>query len=413
MPIVRRVHARLKLLGCCEHLPRSMLVDGEVSRSRGVVVRVAAGAAHGGPEAAKGRTANASPESSTPRERANADCADRVGAFEADNRDYSRRSLTRHRRPINLFREDPKSSPAAALTRLGVLLATLLLAHRAFAQERSSCPDRAAVRAALSALVGRADFVENERATLDLADLGDRYRVTVNGQSREYSDPARDCQARAQVAAVFTALVLNPSDEATAEPPPEARVPRVPEARPAAKMPVAAPVPPTRARQIDVRVGASESWAFAEDGAPHAAGVLLRGAYAPGALGVELGLGLPASAARLAVGPVRAQLLRYPLDLSGRYGFRAGPLGVDVEAGAVLSVLRVRNESNAAVTRLEPGVRLGAGLRLSELRVSPALGLFCSLIPVRYPLALEPSGVLARTPAVWVGAWFGLSATFD
>jgi len=319
-----------------------------------------------------------------------------------------------------LFSDDPKSSHTAALARYGVLLATVSLAEGAFAQERSGCPDRAAVRSALSALVGdaqsHADFAESERATLELEDLGDRYRVTVNAQTREYSDPARDCKARAQVAAVFTALVLKPNDPENSESPSDATPPQAPVPRWIAKAAVPAPAQQAPVRRIDVRVGASEAWAFTGQGAPHAAGVLLRGAYAPGALGVEVGFALPASAAQLTVGPARAELLRYPLDLSGRFAFHAGALGVDLEAGAVLSVLRLRNESNGAgpaVTRLEPGARFGAGLRLRELRVSPALGVFCSLIPMRYPLALEPSGVLARTPAAWIGGWVGLSAAFD
>lgn len=273
------------------------------------------------------------------------------------------------------------------------------------------------MRAALAALAGdaqsRAVFAESERAEFKLEDLGERYRVTVNGQSREYSDPARDCRARAQVAAVFAALVLNPNGDETSEPTPHAAPP--PPAPPAA---VASPPPPERValRRIDVRVGVSESWAPTSEGAPHSAGVLLRGAYALGALGVELGVGLPASAAQLTVGPARAELRRYPIDLSGRFGFHAGPLGIDLEAGAVLSVLRLRDESSGAgpaVTRFEPGARLGAGLRLREPRVSPAIGIFCSWIPRRYPLALEPDGVLAHTPAVWLGGWVGLSAAFD
>lgn len=318
-----------------------------------------------------------------------------------------------------MFRDDLKSG-LTVLLQHGVLLVALSAPTAGFAQEAANCPDREAVRAALSALAGdtrgRADVAELERAELELQDLGSRYRVTVNGQSREYSDPARDCTARAQVAAVFTALVLNPNGEDALASPDPVTPPQAPAPRPIVKPRVPSSVQQVRARRIDVRVGALQSWAFAAEGTPHATSVLLRGAYAPGALGLELGVALPISTAELPVASVRAELRRYQFDLSARFGFAAGALGVDLEAGALLSVLRFQNESNGAgpaVTRLEPGVRLGAGLRLREPRISPALGMFCSWIPMRYQLALEPSGVLARTPAAWVGGWVGLSAAFD
>lgn len=301
------------------------------------------------------------------------------------------------------------------MRRLGLIrtafFATLALSPRLLAQG-PSCPSRDAVRGALAALAGdarsRAALDEAERADLELEDLGQRYRVTVNGRSREYGDPQRDCTTRAQVAAVFVALVLNPAGAEAAESSPALPAPPLPPPR---RMP--SPLP--AARRVDVRTGASYLRGFAAGNAPHAAGVIVRGAYMLGELGVELGVALPASSASLTVGPARAELLRYGVDLSGRYGFSAGPLGVNLEAGAALSALEVRNVSEGArpaVTRLEPALRLGGGLRLRAPRLSPAFGVVCSLVPVRYPLALEPTGVLARTPAVWLGGWLGLSATF-
>jgi hypothetical protein len=295
------------------------------------------------------------------------------------------------------------------------LLAGFLLASRAVAEDAQSCPDRASVREALSALASdeqsRAALAEVERAELELEDLGDRYRVTVNGRAREYSDPNRDCKARAQVAAVFTALVLNPSSDQTAEEP--APAPPPPVATPA---PVATPLVSEQTRRpLDVRVGAALSFAPVKD-TPRAAGLLVRVAYSWHAWGLELGGVLPASSAELAVGAARAAVLRYPIDFGARFSCAAGPLEADVEGGAILSVLRLRDLSEGArepVTRLEPGARLGAGLRLRRLAVSPAAGVYSAFIPVRYPLALEPSGVLAHTPAVWFGAWVGLSAAFD
>jgi hypothetical protein len=35
------------------------------------------------------------------------------------------------------------------------------------------------------------------------------------------------------------------------------------------------------------------------------------------------------------------------------------------------------------------------------------------VIPERYPLALEPTGPLSKTPGWWLGAALGVSAHFD
>src|SRR5436190_5216433 len=80
------------------------------------------------------------------------------------------------------------------------------------------CPAREAVVAALLPVLGEEAMRTTAGATR-VSDLGDRFEVTVLGQTRQYPDATRDCAERARVAAVFIALAVRPPVFAPPSPP--------------------------------------------------------------------------------------------------------------------------------------------------------------------------------------------------
>ena len=300
---------------------------------------------------------------------------------------------------------------------LGLLTATGALRAQPIA---SSCPDREAVLRALSALSARhapgAPASPAQQLELSTEDSGDVYRVSVNGRTRSYTDARRDCAERAQVAAVFAALVLSSPNavEPEAEPNPELEQPAIP---PKPPPPPVAPVPAqVHLRRWRFDAGAMLALAPGVAGPPLEPGVELAVAYQPGDFGAALGLRLPAVPAHMSVGDATAHLVRYPVDLAARWVLRAPPFEGTVDAGAVLALLRVRQAEDSGQrtqSRFEAGLRLASRWQLAESAISPYLELFSEVIPVRYDLALEPTGVLAKTPGLWLGAALGVSADFD
>src|SRR5262245_2671908 len=79
---------------------------------------------------------------------------------------------------------------------------------------RGECPDEAAVRAALSGVLPATRLdpppASAGAATVEISDLGARYRVTVGAETRHLDDPLRDCGERARALAVVVAMALDP-----------------------------------------------------------------------------------------------------------------------------------------------------------------------------------------------------------
>jgi hypothetical protein len=302
-------------------------------------------------------------------------------------------------------------------------LALFLVPSRLCAEPASdACPDRAAVLNALRALSahGAHDVAPDERLELSTADSGDSYSVSVNGRTRSYTDPSRDCAERSQVAAVFAALVLsspNEVDSDTEPSPPPAPPPQpvpLPLTRPS--LPAVPPEPARPSGRLWFDVGGAFALAPGVAGPPIEPGVELGFAYVHARLGVAIGLRLPAVSAHLPLGDTNAQLLRYPLDLGARWVLRAPPFRGSLDAGAVVSLLRVRqagDSGQASQSRVEAGLRVASRWQLTEGRLSPYLDIFSEVIPTRYELALEPTGPLSKTPGLWLGAALGISAHFD
>jgi hypothetical protein len=267
---------------------------------------------------------------------------------------------------------------------------------------------------ALSAHEAGSAPAADDDVQLSTEDAGDTYRVSVNGRTRSYTDAHRDCAERARVAAVFAALVLSsPSDadlESEAQPTPSPAVIAKP---PAPSVPVATVL---RVRPWWFDAAATAALAPGISGPPFEPGVELGFAYVPGDWGAAMGLRLPAVPSTLPLGDTTAHLLRTPLDLVGRWIVRAPPFSGALDAGAVLSLLRLRqaeDSGRSTQTRFEPGIRIATRWQLENVGLTPYFELFSEVIPVRYQLGLEPTGALGKTPGLWLGAAFGVSAHFN
>jgi hypothetical protein len=138
--------------------------------------------------------------------------------------------------------------------------------------EQSACPDTATLTKALRERLSRFDVsIAPAIGALPVAvvDLGDRYRVIIDGVVRDFADPSRDCDERAAEATVFIALTLEPpSLPPTSLPPP----PLPPE--PSPPLVLVKPAQPTRARPhrleiqalIGTSLGLASPWATTDNG---------------------------------------------------------------------------------------------------------------------------------------------------
>jgi hypothetical protein len=247
--------------------------------------------------------------------------------------------------------------------------------------------------------------------------------VTVAGRAREYRDADRDCQRRARLAAVFSALVLAPeadgadesetSTNASAEPAP----PPAPAAPPPAAI-VATPPPPDAAPPAEryaITVAPAVALAPHRGSALAAAGLALGASRLFGSSNVAIALAVPILPADLTVGGAAVRLDRYPLRLLAGRGVQRGSLRVAVQAGAVAALLRVQRVSPAptsSTTRIEAGGHIGLGAALAVGRVGLYLSVSTDWIPRTYPIALDPEGTVDRTPAFWLAGEAGLRFAF-
>jgi hypothetical protein len=257
----------------------------------------------------------------------------------------------------------------------------------------------AQVAAALDYLLkGSGQMVAPDTAITDLvlevAALGPRCRVSLAGQTREYEDPARDCEERARVAAVFAAITLEPPEVAgRAEP----------------------PVPsPSASRAFELRVGAVANLGLQQSHLALAWGGELRAALFGQRWGIEIGAGGQAPA-DLAWGAYHAKITRFPLDLGLRGILRRAHVTGSLSAGVALAVFHLRGDGTGLPVQ-DGGTRLDLGFRsalsvefLPGARVSPFMTLHVSVWPRRYAAFVEPLGEIGAIPLVWVGATLGIA----
>jgi hypothetical protein len=292
---------------------------------------------------------------------------------------------------------------------------------------RAACPDRGLLEAELAPLLR--DYRLNESASTALVarveDLGDRYSVRLGDAARELSDPARHCLERARVAAVFLALNLptlkdDPAlrDDAQSEGPAPAASPPAGENESNDASAVTEGAPEARASTLalDLRL-----FGFAE-AAPEAAAMSAGGGvgaslpFGPWALTLLGGVSMPTRPSHTDGDLPKFELWRMPFAALLGFNARRGVVGVGLEAGVALDLLRFRGEAvpnPESSWRLNPGLRLGAVLRLrAGQRLAALLMPGFSYFPRTYSIRVEPSSTLAETPRWWLGASLGLEYSF-
>jgi hypothetical protein len=272
-----------------------------------------------------------------------------------------------------------------------------------------ACPGLAMISAAVTALIPHGDLDSLPRsAAVEVADLGDSYRVNVVAEGvprvRIFRDVGRDCAQRARFAAVFIVLTLLP---------PELVIDVQPEAAPPEPPP--APEPPPRPFRLEV--GAVLDVAPALFDAPQmlAPGGELRIARRFGRLAGMLGAGLEPRAS-FSQGGLLGRERRIPLDLGLRAWRPLGPWELDGEAAIAAAIFHAEGLNTLMPqqgTRLDLGARIGVAARFGSpsARAVPFVGLHALLFPRRYEIATTPQGALGSTPALWVGVELGLSVS--
>ncbi|HKP63020.1 MAG TPA: hypothetical protein VJV78_40065 [Polyangiales bacterium] len=269
-----------------------------------------------------------------------------------------------------------------------------------------ACPTPSLLQERLAPLVD-AEIDASEPASSEpgavVTDHGDHFTVEVGAQRREFSDPARDCQERARISAVFIALNLHPQTAEPAAPVANEQEAKAEPARASIGMQLAAAaayatdaehIAPGAAIGLWIELGA---WRFAFD-----AGALL---------GVPIAL---ESDPTLDVGS--AQLVRMPLSWSATYFLELGPFAFGPALGLALDVLYLQGSEP-----VEPhtGVRANLGglasvdirLRASS-HISVLLRTGLSLFPRAYALGVAPLGQVGETPTLWLGANLAIAWRF-
>jgi hypothetical protein len=255
------------------------------------------------------------------------------------------------------------------------------------------CPDPDVVWTSVTALVGATRLPPTDkRPTLQIDDLGARYRVAIAGRSREVADETRDCGRRAQVAAVFVALTLVP---------PEGPAPDLP------------PPPPTPSspKWLAVRLEAAPSLGAsllaAQDRAALAGGlvrVALGGGRLAALLGVDASFGAPEDNA-----PGRIEERRFSADAGARLGWRGPRLEAGLDLEAVAAWLEVAPSGGGAKGTIDLGGRLGGILAFGHGRFMPILGFSIDISPLPRALAFEPDGVVGHTSWLRTGGFVGVA----
>jgi hypothetical protein len=310
---------------------------------------------------------------------------------------------------------------------MSLLATSLALAHAAHAAppstlrvagEESACPAPSQVATVLRRLLRRTEVMTDAGPADEAAivDQGPQFRVTVAAQERAFADPQRACAERAQNAAVFIALVLDPPT--IAEPAPEpvtrAQAPVLPPApeRPAPSPPPSGPKP----MQWDLTLGGillvAPSSSDRKTALSGGAQVWVRGKR-----GFHLGFGAGLLRGSLEFETASASAWWIPIDLAVGYTAKSGASELGVEFGPSASVLSIVGRD---LQQAQQQVRLEIGLRAStwfrfwfDSKFAIYLSADGVARPVPYALQINPDGQVGHMPALWLGASAGLAAALD
>lgn len=286
-----------------------------------------------------------------------------------------------------------------------------------------SCPNAEAIWAAVASIVPAKDLDRFAAAAkVDVSDLGDSYRVSVNAKGidrqRVYRDLGHDCDHRARFAAVFVVLTLMPPDvlldALPAQPAPPPPPPPPVDTRVIRTNPVSVPPPAPRAH---VEISALFDAAPPLFSAPRALafGGELRVAVRAKRLALTAAAGFETIAPPLDVGGLTVSEYRLPFDAGLRLPIVRRPSGdlvADLGMGAALFHARGSNSADPqAGTRLDLGARAGVAVHLGgpRDRVQEIAGIHVDAFPKPYDVTLTPEGMVGRTPALWIGATLGLA----
>lgn len=286
-----------------------------------------------------------------------------------------------------------------------------------------TCPNAEAIWAAVASIVPAKDLDRFAAAAkVEVFDLGDSYRVSVNAKGidrlRVYRDLAHDCDHRARFAAVFVVLTLMPPDVLLdvlpAQPPPPPPPPPLvatPIVRP---IPAPVPAPPPRAH---IEISGLFDAAPPLFSAPRAFafGGEVRMAVRAGQLALMVAAGFETIAPPLQIGGLTVSEYRLPFDVGLRLPLATRPsaaLVAELGMGAALFHARGTNSADPqAGTRLDLGARAGVAVHLGAPRdrVQEIAGIHVDAFPKPYDVTLTPQGMVGRTPALWIGATLGLA----
>jgi hypothetical protein len=311
----------------------------------------------------------------------------------------------------------------------------------------TACPAPMAVEAEVSRLTsseGRTQHLPG--ASVRVFDSGESYQIeiTKGGDHFEktYVDPARECDKRVRVAAVYVIMALFPPEFAmpdatpseAAAPPSTAESdsgameePAVHSAPVPKPRPVKEPAPVRRARPAPARsVTSAETPSWWRIDAALIAQHSISNSQVPkvGALGGDLlamigageftwVFGVDATTkSHFDIGQVRVETAELACRTGVRLSYGEHPLRLGADAGVIGAVRRLQGEAaetSEGQTTNELGAFVGASAALGGWSwASPIVGLQVRLFPSPAELVVTPRGQIGTMPKIWLGVLAGV-----
>jgi hypothetical protein len=244
-----------------------------------------------------------------------------------------------------------------------------------------ACPDAASVRRVLTELVP-SDAANAAPVEVVVEDRGAHVRIAVRKMATTLDDPARDCAARARMAAAFAATEL--------------LTPRI----------VLGPPDWTIEKGVVFEVASTPSGAVLSPGAE------IRGATGGGRWSLFGAAGARGPATLTLDHGWEAELLRFPLDGGARltgHWWRFRPWLTLAGSLTITGIMGSELVDTEREWRADIGALAMAGM---TLRVTDRFGLAAAITvrwqPRRYQLKVVPAGTVGETP----GWWFGLALDY-